>query len=338
MLVGRQARTRSTQMAVHRTDSPPRVSCLHWPGGASFALFLSHDIDQIHDRELWRVLADLNHIRRVVFSGETGDAQMAGCRLARSLFRPKPAAKDFGTILEIEAQWGFRSTFFVLHDHYWRRYGARFRIHQPEMRRIAQMILDAGCEIGLHGGYYRFNDPDAYRESCSTLEDAFEAKVVGIRNHLLRWTGRETWVSQAAAGLAYDATFGSNGALGPRDGKLGPFWAVDPAACGSGGLVELPLTVMDSTLFRHLGLGGRAALDRAWAAIEPVIASGGLVTLSWHNNYFNEPEYWDWQWVYERLLERLAALSPWCATGAEIARWWRDDCESVVAAASSGVA
>ncbi len=295
-----------------------------WPEGHSFALFLSHDIDQIHDREFWRILADLNHIRRVAFGGETGSAQLAAARVARALFRPKPATKDFATILEIEARWGFKSTFFILYDHYWKRYGARFRIHDPEMRQIARIILDAGCEIGLHGGYYRFNDPDAYGESRSALEDALGTRVVGIRNHLLRWTGRETWAAQAAAGFSYDATFGSNDTLGPRDSALWPFWAVPPTCSGGDGLVELPLTVMDSTLFRHCGLRGEAALDRAWASIHPVIASGGLVTLSWHNNYFNEPEYWDWQWVYERLLERLAALRPWCAVGREIDAWWRE--------------
>ncbi len=36
---------------------------LAWPDGHRFALFLSHDIDQIHDREMWRFLGDLNYMR-----------------------------------------------------------------------------------------------------------------------------------------------------------------------------------------------------------------------------------------------------------------------------------
>ena len=35
-----------------------------WPGAAEFAAILSHDIDQIHDRELFRWLGDINHLRR----------------------------------------------------------------------------------------------------------------------------------------------------------------------------------------------------------------------------------------------------------------------------------
>lgn len=294
-----------------------------WPSGHAFALFLSHDVDQIHDREMWRILADLNHIRRVIFNGERGSVPLALRRVGRAFVRPKPAVKDFATILEIEARHGFRSTFFVLHDRYWARYGARFRLTDAELKAIGELVKGAGGEIGVHGGYYRFNDGGAYRESREAIAEALGVEPVGIRNHLLRFSGSETWRAQHEAGFAYDATFGSNAELGGRDGKTLPFWAVPTSPDGSGGLVELPLTVMDSTLFRALGLAGQAALQTAWAAIEPVVASGGLVTLSWHNNYFNEPEYWDWQWVYEELLQRLAALKPWCATGAEIQAWWR---------------
>ena len=74
-------------------------------------------------------------------------------------------------------------------------------------------------------------------------------------------------------------------------------------------------------------LAQEGALAAAWMAIEPLIQAGGLVTLLWHNDYFNEPEYADWQWTYEQLLARLAARNPWCATGAEIAAWWRSRVE-----------
>ncbi len=297
------------------TETVPARS--RWPDGRPFALFLSHDVDQIHDRELFRVLADLNHVRRIWTQGEKGDVALALRRVARALVAPKPAEKDFGTILEIEARHGFRSTFFVLHDPYWSRNGPRYRLTCPEIRRIADLVRGAGCEIGLHGGYLRFNQADGYRESRAALRDALGVDAVGIRNHFLRFSGAETWAAQEAAGFRYDATFGWADQLGPRDGQRLPFV---PAGRS---ILELPLTVMDVTLFRNLGLAGEAALDAAWRAIEPVVQAGGLVTLLWHNNYFNEPEYRDWQWTYERLLERLAALKPWCATGVEIENHWR---------------
>ncbi len=294
-----------------------------WPNSAPFALFLSHDIDQIHDREMWRILADVNHIRRVAFSDEPGSIWPAMRRIGRALFCPKPAARDFETILEIEGRYSFRSTFFILYDRYWARHGARFRLSDPEIRAIVNLIQSAGGEIAVHGGYYHFNDPAAYRESRMAIAKAFGVEPVGIRNHLLRFSGDLTWRAQQEAGFAYDATFGNQSRPGPTKGRVFPFWAVAPGSDGENGLVEISLTVMDGSLFRHRRLSGEAALDAAWASVAPVIEIGGLVTLLWHSNYFNEPEYWDWQWVYEQLLERLATLNPWCATGAEINAWWR---------------
>ncbi|MGD9613318.1 MAG: polysaccharide deacetylase family protein [Kiritimatiellia bacterium] len=298
------------------------VSSTTWPEGRPFALFLSHDVDQIHDRELFRVLADLNHVRRIWTQVERGRAALALRRVARALVAPKPAEKDFATILEIEARHGFRSTFFVLHDPYWSRHGPRYRLACPEIRRIAALVRGAGCEIGLHGGFLRFNQADGYRESREALRAALGVDAVGIRNHFLRFSGADTWAAQEAAGFRYDATFGFVDRLGPRAGRIAPFVPEGRS------ILELPLTVMDVTLFRNLGLTGEAALDAAWQALEPVAQAGGLVTLLWHNNYFNEPEYRDWQWTYEQLLERLAALNPWCATGAEIERWCRANAEN----------
>lgn len=308
-------------MAVERSQTD-------WPENRPFGLFLSHDIDQIHDRELFRVLADLNHIRRMVAQGEKGSVALALRRVARALVAPKPAEKDFRTILEIEARHGFRSTFFVLHDPYWSRNGPRYRLECRELKRIAGEIRAAGGEIGLHGGYSRFNRADLYRESREALLKALDVEALGIRNHLLRFSEPETWLAQESAGFRYDATYGYADRLGPREGRTAPFFPVDPATGRALDLLVLPLTIMDVTLFRNLGLEGEAALETAWSAIEPVIQAGGLVALLWHNNYFNEPEYRDWQWTYEQLLARLAARGPWCAPGAEIDRWWRGRTEN----------
>lgn len=308
-------------------NSSAGAAC-RWPDGAKFALFLSHDIDKIHDRELFYMLGSANHIRRMLMGGEKGSVGLALRRLGRALFSPKLPEQDFQTILDIEARHGFRSTFFVLHDRGGCRKGSRYPLTAPALRRIVRMIEAAGGEIGLHGGYYRFNLAAGYRESRELLRTTLGVEAIGIRNHFLRFSGPETWLAQEAAGFRYDATFGYSDRLGPREGRIGPFIPEDPATGRKMDLVELPLTIMDMTLFRNLGLNGKEALEAAWKAIEPLIQAGGLVSLLWHNDYFNEPEYADWQWTYEQLLERLAAMNPWCATGAEIAAWWRSQAEN----------
>ncbi len=306
-----------------QTDSAAlNVRLCHWPNGVSFALFLSHDIDQIHDREFWKVLADLNHVKRHLFDGERGNVSLAINRIGRSLFRPKPAIRGFETILDIEGHHGFRSTFFLLHDRYWARNGARYRLSDPQLADIVERVLGTGSEVAVHGGYYAFNDAAAYRASRELISETFGVHPTGIRNHLLRFSGGATWQAQAEAGFSYDATFGYRDRFGAPKDRCEPFWAEDDAGRPLD-LVELPLTVMDTTVFRYLGLAGESAVSAVIETVDAVVSRGGLVTLLWHNNYFNEPEYEDWQQTYVAVLDHLAKQEPWCATGAEIAGWWR---------------
>ncbi|MBN1461627.1 MAG: hypothetical protein JXA57_19015 [Armatimonadetes bacterium] len=294
-----------------------------WPEGRPFALFLSHDVDRIHDRELWRLLGDFGHVGRMIAGAEGGSLPLAFRRVVRALFNPKSALEDFETILEIEARHGFKSTFFLLHDYYWARYGARYRVTDRELHDIAKLVMSSDGEVGVHAGYYRCQNVSLLRESRQMIAEVAGTEPTGVRNHYLQFAGRKTWLAQEEAGFFYDATFGNARKVGPRERRISPFWAIEPNPGEKIGLVELPLSIMDVTLFDRLQRRGSEALEAAWSAIQPIVHVGGLVTLLWHNNYFNEPEYWDFQWVYERLLERLATLGPWCATGAEIASWWR---------------
>ena len=59
----------------------------------------------------------------------------------------------------------------------------------------------------MHGGCYHFNNAALYRESIEAVERHFGVRPCGIRNHLLRFSGADTWRAQAEAGFAYDATY-----------------------------------------------------------------------------------------------------------------------------------
>lgn len=293
-----------------------------WPDGAKYCLFLSHDIDQIHDRELFHVLASCNHVRRMLLSGEPGNISGAWQRMIRSLFCPKNPLKDFETIHQIEQKYGFVSTWYILDDPYWHRHGSRYKLNDPALFKIVEKIKPWGGEIGLHGGVSRFNDADGYAVCKKRLEQQFGVEVRGIRNHLLKFDGMATWRAQSEAGFYYDATFGYRKKIGHKASSPFPFFPVDHYG-NELPILEIPLAVMDGALFRGLRLSGEEALECAWTCVKEIIDRGGLVSLLWHNNFFNDKEYHDWQWVYERLLDRCAEYEPWCATGRQIDDWWR---------------
>ena len=294
-----------------------------WPGAAPYAVFLSHDVDQIHDRELFRWLGDVNHLRRMLLNGEHGDTVACLKRIARPILRPIDPMQQFETMREIERAHGWHSTFFLLEDRYWARKGGRFRWDDPAFQRISAFLIHEGCELGIHGSAYLHDDPTWWKESQERFAGLYGRSAQGARNHYLTLRVPATWLSQRRAGITYDSTFGYADKLGAPAGFCFPFALVDQHDGDQQvPLIELPVTIMDQTVFRYAALRGEDALAACVGAVETVRQLGGLVTLLWHNNFFAEEEYVEWQDVYVRLLEAMGPDRPWVACGRDIARWW----------------
>jgi len=292
-----------------------------WPKALPFAVALSHDVDQIYDREFYRWMGDVNHLRRHFTQGERCQVRPCIKRILRPIFKPQDPFLQFKRIREIEGQYGWASTFFLLEDDYWRRMGGRFRWDDKRFPLMAQYLLEEHCELGIHGSAYSHACPEWWQAKCSRFERLYGKMPSGARNHYLKLAIPETWRAQAKAGMLYDATFGLPNHLGALGGFSFPFRV--PLEKEQS-LIELPLTVMDQTLFRYLKLDEETAFQRSCAEIENVIQINGLAVLLWHNNFFCEEEYQEWERVYAALLRWLAPQAPWVATCEAIAKWWNN--------------
>ncbi len=294
----------------------PICRIANWPNDAPFALFLSTDIDQIHDREIFRWLGDVNHLRRHWFKGEQGQTWPCIKRILRPIFRPIDPIRQFHSIRSIQSKHGWKSTFYLLEDKKWARLGGRFNWEDAQFKDISQFLLQDDCELGIHGSAYSHMDLDWWKTKCDRFEKLYGMPCAGSRNHYLSLAVPETWSAQNAAGLRYDSTFGYPNRLGAPGSFCFPFKVPNTE------LIELPLTIMDVTLFRYLGLNAEQALETSKNEINKVTAMGGLVSILWHNNFFEEEEYQDWETTYEAILDWAAGQNPWNATGADIAKWW----------------
>lgn len=293
-----------------------------WPKAAPFALFLSHDVDQIHDRELFRWLGDINHLRRHGLGRERGDGGACLRRILRPLMHPADPYDQFAAIRRIEGKHGWKSTFFLLEDKYWARMGGRFRWTDPAFARISRFLLEDACELGIHGSAYSHAEPDWWQQTARRFSELYGRPALGARNHYLKLQTPQTWMGQSRAGLRYDSTLGFPNQLGAPRGFCFPFQALAASGSERPRLIELPLSIMDQTLFRYLNLDGEGAFQQARDCLSRIIGIGGLAVLLWHNNFFHEEEYGEWEQTYERLLDWLAPHHPWVARGCDIAAWW----------------
>ncbi|UCF69182.1 MAG: hypothetical protein JSV80_07840 [Acidobacteriota bacterium] len=199
-------------------------------------------------------------------------------------------------LLAAERRAGVSSTWFVAV-----RRGLGISYRGAARERLVGRLRDADQEIGLHG--QSPTDASALAAEAEQLSREAGTPIVGLRMHYLRLT-RSVFDGMERAGMRYDSTVMNRSRLEPDQIELPGPRLVRP------GLLEIPLHVMDSTLFSVTGLG--LDFDQARDYMRRLAAraadEGKLVTINLHPNTYSHqtPEMRAW---YDALLADVTARS-----------------------------
>ncbi len=178
----------------------------------------------------------------------------------------------------------------------------RYEVETPEMLDLLDRLHAGGWEVGLHGSYDSYDDPDRLRMEKVTLESALGDEVVGGRQHHLN-RGPATWSHHRDIGLRYDASPGSSETTGFDHGYL-------PVRPFGDEFVVFPLTVMEAALPDP---GDEFAA--AWAECESLLteaaANGAVMSALWHPRLFTERDFPGYRRLYRRLVERALEMGAW---------------------------
>lgn len=268
----------------------PTIRKEFWPRGKAVAGCLSHDVDVVRRGKLPRGIA-VRDVKGALSAVARGQLRLAGQQVA-TLARTASAAQDpywsFDRISGLEKEHGYRSTYYFMAGHHHPEDGS-YDLENPPVAQLLRSLGESGCEIGLHGSYASYTDPDLLRALRIRLEGQLGQGVTGHRNHFLRFRVPDSWRAQEAAGFSYDATLGFADREGFRGGHAVPFHPYDLAAERGMELLEIPLAVMDVSLLKYRRLRGEKAEEAALAVLEEARAVNGLATLLWHNDTFYDP-------------------------------------------------
>ncbi len=314
-----------------------------WPGGKSFAVCLTHDMDFItlhpsmsgSARMLARNLGlltrrprDRAHVSDMVRNTVRATyllATLRGLRPSRE--------RTYDEWLALEDRHGFKSTFFYFPDavsvpHV---YDCQYSYDDParfggRRMRVRDMMVEmdrAGWEVGLHGSYHSAVQPGMLGMQKRRVEAAVGRPVLSTRQHWLRYDVRTTPKLQAEAGLLADSTQGFNRNVGFRAGTSFPYMTWDFAGDAALPVLEVPQHVMDGALFtpNALEYDVEHAVRHCVHLMGKVQAVGGCLTLSWHPNSLQYPHYWA---TYEAVLAEAARRGAWGCTMGELHRWWTE--------------
>ena len=270
------------------------------PDDAEFVLLLTHDVDRPY-----------KSVQGIYHAIEYRDP-----RQLKSLLPGVNPWWQFEEILELESSLGVRSAFYFLRERhlferemsdwldpfYWVEHAGRYDVETPELRDLLGRLDDGGWEVGFHGSYDAYDDPDRLRYEKTVLEGALGGEVKGGRQHHLN-RGPNTWNHYRDVGLQYDASPGSSTEYGFDHGyePLRPF---------DDEFVVFPLTLMEVAL-----PDPGEEFDRAWGVCEDLLAEAAandaVMSILWHPRLYTEADFPGYRDLYRRTIETALEMGAW---------------------------
>jgi hypothetical protein len=177
-------------------------------------------------------------------------------------------------------------------------------------------LVSRGSEIGLHG-------LDAWLDSSKGRQEREEVARVtgkphlGVRMHWL-YFGADSPEKIEQGGFSYDSTVGYNHTIGYRAGTTQVFRPL-----GATTLLELPLHIMDTAMFRpnYLNLTHNGAKESISQMIEDALVFGGALTINWHDRSIAPERLWED--FYTWLVAELRRKGAWCTSADCTVRWFQ---------------
>lgn len=261
--------------------------------------FLSHDIDTVYG-------ALAQNGKYLLRNGRIG-------ALLQLIFNHYTAIPDqllLNRIMDIENEYDVRSVFFWL-----TRQGratrkinnADYFISDAKVRMMQNKIHAAGWLNGLH----KSASKDSYQQELVSLG---EKGMPFNRNHYLITELPDTFNDIEAAGIQLDATMGFPDVIGFRNSYGLPYQPWHLKEKRPYRFVEVPLTIMDSTLRYYMHQDAQTA-ERTVLNFLDKHKTDAVISVLWHNNYFTDMVEPGWLQLYKSVLQfikdsRAEALMP----------------------------
>jgi len=303
----------------HKDILEPRVSKFlvenglraEYPENKNFAVTLTHDVDDIYLPFTHKALSSVYLLKGLNFKEIINLWKM----------KEKSQYIHFEEIMNLEEEYEAKSTFYFMATD---RDPVRFRYDIEDLEGQLKKIVDRDFEIGLHIGYYSYDNLEEIKKEKKRLENVIGEEITGCRIHYLRFKVPDTWELLAMAGFRYDTTLGYNDMVGFRNGMCHPFKPFNLKIHKDIDILEIPLNIMDGTLFGEMRLN----LSEAWNLTKKLINTtekyNGVLTLLFHSMVFNCPFRRDWARLYNKILKYCHERKAWMTSAKDLWRWWED--------------
>ena len=282
---------------------------IEYPENKKFAVCLTHDIDVVQ----FPKISIITDAARSLYHFQIKDALKGPFHKINKKWNPIWNFKD---IMALEEKYVAKSSFYFMGLE---KGDQDFNYEPEDLSQEMGHIIDQGWEVGLHGGHEAFKNLDVLKREKDRLEKVLGKKVIGYRNHFLRFRVPDTWELLTEAGFEYDATYGHSYCVGFRNGMCHPFRPYNLKTNSEIDILEIPLAIMDMTLYdTYMRLDAQSAWMVAKNLIDTAEKYNGVLTILWHNTYLIEQNLK----FYMKILEYCHNKNAWITSGENIYNFW----------------
>lgn len=260
---------------------------------------MTHDVDAVEKTWSIRLKQSAFLAFNAARLAARGQGRWAGATFAQSL-RFLLGRSDWwmlDEVLAIEVRAGLRSRFNFYADDRPKSlsrwiFDPGYDIAEGRLRGVLDRIAKAGSKVGLHLSYDAWQSTSLMRRQRERLQSFVAAPVTSCRQHWLRFSWRDTWTAQAAAGLEQDTTLMFNDRPGLRAAAALSWKPWNPLRGQAHDTSVLPTLLMDSHFYdyRPMGAPQRRTAMAHW--LDEVNAVGGEVALLWHPHTLTRDYGW----------------------------------------------
>ncbi|MCF8303736.1 MAG: polysaccharide deacetylase family protein [Bacteroidales bacterium] len=283
-----------------------------------FAFNLTHDIDQLDYYTFKKLLYKVKQIlglakRDMSRTKLLKQITINAYQLMRLSAKSNPAW-DFEYLRDREKAHDFTSGFYFLEKSL-KNGDSDYSFDDKRLKGLLTYLDKERCELGIHGTVHSAINEEALKRNISNFKKVTPQNIHGIRQHRLIYYQPQTLAVHEACELTYDTTLGFAEYEGFRHSYCLPFKLYNFEEDEMARIWEIPLTMMDATVFYYRRMNPEAILDKTNSLIKEVSKFGGVFTLLWHNGFFDEDRYPGIRKCYEDILawmdhQRAESINP----------------------------
>lgn len=215
-------------------------------------------------------------------------------------------SKGFNYIFNVEKKLKLKSSWYFIVGGNNPFYDNSYDIYNEEIENIIERIRKQDGEVGWHYSFNAAYDKYLMKEELNIFSKRFPKHRKCGRNHFLRYNNPISWREYENYGIEYDCTLSSPYHEGFVFGICTPFKLFDTIEGKQLNVWEIPLLVMEKTLSDYRHLNAEEAINYVEKLMDITLKYEGVFSILWHNSSFFGKLWKNWDYVYERVMERIS--------------------------------